>query len=298
MTRRAVLLTVVLGLLGTPSAVADRGSIPFDPSVKVFEPNQRAMIAWNGREEILVLSTDLKASSPTKVLEVIPLPSEPTVTKGDPEVFRKATELINRRLAQTLGPQSRSEKSSDAARGPAGLVTEHKQIGAHDLTTTRVLHPEGFVQWVEDYLRKAGVDNPTISPAMKGVVREYLDDDYKWFVFDVVDLGDATVTNQPIQYRFASKHLYYPLRITRAEEGDTTVTLLVLTPRLLNHFPGLPIDRVQLAHQPISLNAADVRELSKEMAELLGPRADMKLRIWEVRGRLSGFTADLLAGTR
>ena len=68
---------------------ADRGSIPFDPGVRIFEPNQRAMIAWNGQEEILLLSTDLRASQPTKVLEVIPLPAEPEVKKGDRVLFSK-----------------------------------------------------------------------------------------------------------------------------------------------------------------------------------------------------------------
>jgi len=57
----------IVSLLLPLAAVADRGSIPFKPHVQVFEPNQRAMIAWDGHEEILLLSTDLSASEPTKV---------------------------------------------------------------------------------------------------------------------------------------------------------------------------------------------------------------------------------------
>ena len=64
-------LLALLSLLFVSVARADRGSIPFKPHVQIFEPTQRAMIAWDGREEILVLSTDLRASEPTKVLEVI-----------------------------------------------------------------------------------------------------------------------------------------------------------------------------------------------------------------------------------
>ncbi|MEO0185805.1 MAG: DUF2330 domain-containing protein, partial [candidate division WOR-3 bacterium] len=77
---------------------ADRGLIPFNPGVTIFEPNQRAIIAWNGEEEILLLSTDLSASDSTMALEILPLPSEPKVKKGDPETFRKAINLINRRI--------------------------------------------------------------------------------------------------------------------------------------------------------------------------------------------------------
>ena len=124
---------------------ADKGSIPFNANVKIFEPNQRAMIAWNGYEEILLLTTDLHASESTNVLEVIPLPSEPVAKEGDIEIFHKATELINEHLQQQASlSRSRSK--------------------------------------------------------YKGIEKELK-------------------TNEAIQYRFATPFLYYPLKITRSEEG-------------------------------------------------------------------------------
>lgn len=111
----------------------------------------------------------------------------------------------------------------------------------------------------------------------------------------MVDLGRETVTNDAIQYRFASDCVYYPLRITRTEEGETSIKLLVLTPRLLSRFPALPVSRVRLLHQPISITSAELRELNEDMDALLGHRPNMKLRIWQINGRLSAFDADLIA---
>jgi len=182
---------LVLGLVLTAqTARADRGSIPFDPSVRIFEPNQRAMIAWNGTEEILLLSTDLRASAPTKVLEVIPLPSEPKVTKGDVEVFRKATELINRKMAPVfaLGRGDKGRMPGEAHR-PAAELTFHEKIGAHDVSVIHMLDRAGFIRWVNDYLKRAGVDNPSVPPPLAAVIDEYLRDGYKWFVFDVIELA-------------------------------------------------------------------------------------------------------------
>jgi hypothetical protein len=51
----------VLLLAAAGRVHADRGAIPFQPEVTIFEPTQRALIAWNGEEEILILSTDLRA---------------------------------------------------------------------------------------------------------------------------------------------------------------------------------------------------------------------------------------------
>jgi hypothetical protein len=120
-------------------------------------------------------------------------------------------------------------------------------------------------------------------------------DDYQWFVFDVVELGTEPVTNDAIQYRFAADCVYYPLRITRTEEGSTSIELLILTPRLLSDFPGLPIERVELRHQPVTVTSAELRDLNEDMDALLGHRSSTQLRIWRIRGRLSEFDEDLIA---
>jgi hypothetical protein len=274
---------------------ADRGSIPFKPHVKVFEPNQRAIIAWNGLEEILLLTTDLKASEPTKVLEVIPLPSEPVVRKGDIEVFQKATALINSKIKQRMAGAKFRGVTRAAERPPAGEVTFHERIGSHDISLSHVLRGDGFIDWVEKYLKADGIANPVIPDAIKEVVEEYIEEGFVWFVFDVVSLDEEPKTNEAIQYRFKTDFLFYPVKITRTEEGFTLISLLILTPKLLRDFPGIPIEQVQLPHEPVSLTSSELRSLSEEMDELLGHKEDMKLRIWEIRGKLSEFTKDLIA---
>ena len=275
---------------------ADRGSIPFKPHVQVFEPTQRAMLAWSGQEEILLLTTDLRASEPTKILEVMPFPSEPKVKKGDTETFRRATDLINTKLAvpRPRGRNGGRSKSAPAGK-PAGEITFHEKIGAHDISTAHVLDGKRFVQWVNEYLKKSGVDNPVIPAAMTENVDAYILEGYDWFVFDVVELDDKPKTNEAIQYRFRTDALYYPLRISQTFKGDTSIELLVLTPRLLSRFVGIPIERVVLRHKPIAITASELRGLNQDMDDLLGHRRETKLRIWGLRGTLSSFDKDLIA---
>jgi len=292
--KKIVVALVLLTAFGGQTVHADRGSIPFKPDVRIFEPIQRAMIAWNGEEEILLLSTDLRASEPTQVLEVLPLPSEPVVKKGDVEVFKKATALINRKLRE--GQFLALERGyKTAERAPAGEVTFHKKIGAHDISVTHVLDSNGFIEWVEGYLRSAGVENPTIPEGMRIVVGEYLKEDFSWFVFDVVSLDETPKTNDAIQYRFKTEFLFYPVKITRTEEGYTSIDLLILTPKLLGTFPGIPVEQVHLRHDPVSISSKELRDLSEDMDDLLGHREDMKLRIWQIQGNLSLFDRDLIA---
>ncbi len=285
----------ILFLFLSTSLTADRGSIPFRPDIKIFEPTQRAMIAWNGTEEILLLTTDMKASDSTEVLEVLPLPNEPAVKKGDIETFKRATDLINKKIQQQKRIKPHRNGGKERVSKPAGEITFHKKIGAHDISVAHVLNKDGFIVWVENYLDSLGVENPDIPEELKNIVGEYLEEKFTWFVFDVVSLDKELKTNDAIQYRFKTDFLYYPIKIMSTEEGYTSMDFLILTPMLLADFPGIPIEKVKLKHQPISVTPDEVRNLNEEMSELLGGNKDMKLRIWEIKGKISSFTEDLIA---
>jgi hypothetical protein len=298
MTRLWIVLSL-LTVLTARFASADCGGIPVVPSARLFEPTQRAAIAFNGTEEILLLSTDLRASEPTKVLEVLPLPDEPKVSEGDVAFFSKATDLINQRLGRKDpqhgmgGMGGGMGGGASAGPPPAGIVTFHEKIGAHDVTVTKVVDKKRFVAWVEDRLRKEGADKPSIPEPMKEVVAEYLKDNYHWFVFDVVDLGDKLKTKDAVQFRFRTKALYYPMRITRTGTGDTLVQLVILSPRLL-HLPQAGGMKVKPAHDPLELSVAELHGLgNKDVNDLLKGQPTW-LRIWEVHGPLSGFKKDIV----
>ena len=282
-----------LSVLFMPLSFSDRGMIPVDPTVKIFEPHQRAMIAWNGNEEILLLSTDLSASDSTMVLEVLPLPAEPLVKKGDLETFRKATDLINRKIRIALRKGNGGEEVEALLHG--GEVTFHEKIGAHDISIIHLLDANSFVDWVKDYLDSIGITHEVISEEMKMLIKEYINDEFGWFVFDVVQLSKETVTNEPIQYRFKTKSLFYPLKITKTAHGSTSIELLILTPHLLQRFPALSLESIQLEHDPITINSAELQDLNSDMYDLLGDYQEMRLRIWKIEGELKYFEKDLIA---
>lgn len=296
-TRIAALL--LLGLVH--DIHADRGGISFRPNVQLFEPNQNAFICWNRDEEILVLSTNLQASEPTKVLEVTVFPSEPKVTKGDIGVFKKATDIINHHLAYMSSASSASTRSANAGGSgkifiqPAGEITFQEKIGAHDIAVVRVVKVSGFVDWVNDYLHKAGVENPTIPEPLRKTVEEYLSEGYGWFSFDVVSLDTKVKTNDAIQYRFNTKELYYPLRISRGGIGNTDIRLLVVSPGMLDDFRGLPMDRVVLQHVAVDITNNEMGSISEEMQKMLIDHGPLKIRNWKISGDLSSFDKDLLA---
>ena len=286
---------ILFSFLFAALCFGNRGMIPVNPNIKIFEPTQRAMIAWDGTQEILLLSTDLSASDSTLLLEVLPLPSEPEVKKGDLETFRKATDLINSKLREVAMFGKRNGDGESHMKTPGGEVTFHEKIGAHDISVTHLLNADGFIGWVRDYLKTLDIEEDVISEAMKNLIEDYVKGEFTWFVFDVVTLGTETVTNEPIQYTFKTNKLYYPLKITQTGEGYTSIELMILTPQLLKNFPSLPIKKIHLPHDPITITNDELKDLNEDMYELLGKLEQMRLRIWEIEGDLKSFDKDLIA---
>ena len=114
--------------------------------------------------------------------------------------------------------------------------------------------------------------------------------------FDVVSLESKFKTLEALQYRFATPAMFYPVKISRANEGETSMELLVLTPKMLATFSGIPRSQIQLRHEPVSLTSADVRSLDKDIAGLIGQTVeDVNLRIWVVSGDFASFDRDIIA---
>jgi hypothetical protein len=284
-------IPVALVLLWAATAAADRGLVPLRPEVQVFEPVQQALVAWNGREELLLLTTDVHASTEVEVLEFLPLPSEPKVSEGDRDLLRRAISLINQRLAES--PQFR--RGYEGKGRGAGVVTFQGRIGIHDVTVSRVLDADGFVRWVE---RALGEDMPrgfTLPEPVKDGVARYLTDGFEWFVFDMIRASEEAASTDALQYRFATERLYYPLRATSTASGRSRIRLLILTPMLLRDFTGWPAESVKLMHPPVRLTSWDLEHLGGGLPEFFQTAENLHLRIWEIEADLSDFDRDLLA---
>lgn len=312
---KRLLVVVVVGLAVLTGGVAirgDCGAIPYVWTlarvVQVFEPNQNAVIAWNGQEEILVLSTNLLASEPTKVLEVIPFPSKPAVKAGDMKTFSKATEIINAwekaHPKRVWIPEGTGGPGTAGSGGfereivkPAAEIVFHKQIGASEINVVHVLEQEKFVQWVEKFLHGQDVKEVKIPDVLKKSITEYLQDGCEWFAFNVVSLGTEAKSKTAVEYRFASNCLYYPLRISRTDSGNTEISLLILTRDVLTprQFCGVPLTKIQRPGDDVPVKPDQLRDLHADIFHLMGQRATT-LRIWKLNGDLGSFDHDLVVG--
>ncbi len=279
---------------GAPGQAEGPLSVEFDPlKVTVFEPRQRAILLWNGHEEILYLSTDQSASQPSSILEVIPLPSKPEVRLGSFETFERAQRLaVEKRMWACAHGGARAGAAPLPAN--AGRIHFAQRMGAHDLAVAEVLDREGFVAFVQDYLEeKYAIAQAPIRTEFADMIETYLDGGFRWFVFDVIDLADSTQSRQPIEYRFASEEVFYPMRISTLERGDTTVDLLVFSTTGPRNFTGL--DRKEVKLKPlVQVKREEALALDEGWKDFFPEsQPDLFMDQWTVEGDISRFTQDI-----
>ncbi|WP_455283603.1 DUF2330 domain-containing protein [[Eubacterium] cellulosolvens] len=279
MARQATLLatSIVLFSLLTPLVHADRCILPITDA-DVFGPGQKAIVAWNGEVERLILSTDLYASADTKALEILPLPSEPSVNAGSFESFQAVEQLMMKNLPRVLV----SEKE------PRGFeIVFHKRIGAHDITVVKATSIDELVSFILEYAQKVGVNQlSSLDEKARDILRDYSTRGFNYWVFDLVDLHSTTSSVEPIVYEFRSRSLYYPLKVSATEKGRAELTLYLITraPIEEEDIPAkMRFARYEPSDQVIQfqLSSDDLSTIDSKLAELL----------WSADGPPAWFTA-------
>jgi hypothetical protein len=234
MKRRSVIALLFAVAMGAASpAPADMGRIQVaTENVQVSEDAQKAIILHNGKEEILILGTDLKATGKTGIIRFIPFPSAPEISLAPAGAFEQAAAII-RKYGLVFQTWIIS-KGGEASASTDGIELRFSQkLGAHDLTLIKVNEVATFRQWVNDYFRQRGLPAKESYPEEESVVSDYIQRGIVYFVLDYVELDDTPRFIDPVLYHFNSRDLYYPLKTTNTFGGEGTVELVIIAPTTL-----------------------------------------------------------------
>jgi len=270
--------------------------IPVEPDVSVYEPAQKAIVAWNGSVEVLILSTDVSSEASTFALEIMPLHSNPkTIERASFESFETVQSLIWANIPvnmyKTLGERDQAATIS---------ITFHEKIGAHDITVVYTSNASQLTSWAESFLESNGVAKSLSLEEFEPVLRDYLNNGFSYFVFDLIEASQQKNSLEPILYKFETSFLYYPLRVSSVNPGNTKITLFLLTQDVVDplfyhpfsiaqyrsRFQPLASSPVQfdLTHDELNRIDLDIGNLFKRNAWLTAIQCD---------GPMSALTKDL-----
>lgn len=284
------LISLILFVLALPAvARADKGVIYTEP-VTLSEPGQKAFLAFNGEEELLVLATDVQAGRDTAVLEFTPFPAEPVVALVPGGAFERLQEILNahrvtyfrKAMVQSYGERIGGE--------PVDLLL-HRRLGVHDVTVVRVNDPAAFASWVEAYFRKNGFPVRELTEQEKAVVAGYCQRGFNYFAFDLVHIGKEVQSVPPLAYRFKTPALYYPLKVSALYGGTGRVDLVCCGDRRVLDRLDYQLPRTVTvnaspwrASNRVGLDAAELTAVIPEVAKVL--TGDQQLQAFRYEGEL------------
>lgn len=222
-------LAVLLIFITTPATSADRGMV-LPENISVYEPGQKAIIAWDGENEVLILSTDVLASDNTWALEFLPLPSQPTSPEaGSFGSFENIRSILFKFTRDTYSKYGLAEL------GDAPLeVIFRENIGAHHITVLSVSNASQLIDFAKNLLAENGLTQEVSWGALENLAAVYLQRGMSYWVLDLIDLSDYMKSREPIIYSFKSDNLYFPLEISSLASGTTDITIFTITSNKLD----------------------------------------------------------------
>lgn len=285
-----LVLAVVLGFVN--SAVADRGPVMWQKDVSLTQESQKAIILHNGTREVLILGTELRASSEIELLEFIPLPSEPKVTLADSDPFGAAAKLITEKgLTFLVGDVATKGGTPAAATAPVEIRFSER-IGLHDVTAIKINDIDEFALWLDAFFKGKGIkaDSRRLSGVLANA-RDYMKRGYNHFVFDYVKVADKTRFVEPLIYSFATKKIYYPLKTSNLIGGKGVVEMILVLPGSITDDIWQDVNRIFTLGAGVGIELSSSSKLYRAEAGTLypdsgffGQRSKIYMQVLRYRG--------------
>jgi len=274
--------------------------IPVEPDVSVYEPGQKAIVAWNGREEALILSTDVNGDADTFALEIMPLPSNPkTIQEASFESFQTVESLIwaNTPATDTFRTTGESGEATVTI-----SITFHEKIGAHDITVVNVTDASHLSSWAESFLQRNNISENLQMQKVEPIIDDYLKQGFHYFVFDLIEASQQQNSLNPILYKFETSFLYYPLKISSLNPGNSKIILFLITEDIVDQLFCHPFSiaeyhyRNQFQWQSSSqiqfrVTTQDLNKINPVIGELFN--GNVWLTALEYEGEMKALTNDL-----
>jgi len=290
-------LLIIFSILFFPGLIfADMGMVIWPPHVRLDQSAQNAIVAWDGQEEIIILSVDVKSDAKAIALRILPLPSNPTkIKEGSFDSFEKLVEIMNQKIDVIRDEFQMLGKAAEAP-VPGVEITFHEKIGAHDVTVVRVNDVDYFIDWIKNFATEKGLKVKQISEGFKKGIENYLKRDLKYFVFDIIEPEEGEESINPLIYRFESDYLYYPMLISgisEIAESRGTINVFIIAE---NEIPQTPFREFGFGWwetgAEVELTQEELNQVSEDIAGLFSSGA--KVRKINYHGNLNIIKKDFM----
>jgi hypothetical protein len=287
------------GTVGLPGNSNDSDSI--DGSLSLFkETRQHALVAWNGKEQMLFLTTNEQSLVGTRaMISITPLPGAPiSIKESDKKIITRANNLVQDKILKT--PKNIGLGDS------LGLVFK-TEIGPHKIFVWKIDDLDTLKNDLNHFIAKTYGKNfsALISTDGMKIIRSYHDKGFKYFAFDLIKVDSKSEkTKKTILYHYKSNFAFYPVAISQVGgSGVSTIILTIISPKGFNKIGlslgGMNADTLGKARQggvEVDLSLDDLKSIDPALEKFFRNNNGAKARIFKFTGNLDGSNKNGLQG--
>jgi len=192
-----------------------------NPDNILSQPYQIVAISWENNYEVMLLGTSIYANQKDVGVQILPLPSVPSVELGNTDSLKKIVEMY---YEYEFGKGVPTYSS-----GGVTLIFE-KVLGPHHLICLEI-EKENLVNCILDYASKHNI-SITINPSQFFILSNYVAKGYKYFLVDIVNVSNDTNFIQPLIVKFKTDHIWFPLYISSLYSGRVHIYVLIITRKI------------------------------------------------------------------
>lgn len=207
-------------------AKADGAIIPH-PGNNAYEQSQKAVVMYENGLETLIVSTSFQSDS-KDFAWIIPVPTEPKVTKSSNAIFTGLEQLTKASTNPNQGVQVLKNFGISETLNQAVEVIEQKKVGPYDVVTLQSSDSLALANWLNQ-------NNYNISPEATGIFDDYINKN--WFFVaakidpsQISDTLNAKLVNgdiTPLKLTFKTDKMIFPFKVsgtTLDQTAETTPT--------------------------------------------------------------------------
>jgi len=222
---------VLLVLLWTGSALADGGLFGKDGR-DIYEPEQKAVVFFQGGTEELVLSVHYGAAA-EEFAWLVPTPEPPQIAESDIALFRLMSAFTPGNEQHGWGMRYLDGLKAGMENGVD--VLEERTVGAYDVSVVRSDDAGALKGWLEE----RGFD---YDDHAEEVLKDYMERGWCFTAMRIdpsmaagvgYDLLEGTI--DPLRFTFNTSRPVYPLYISSLNPGMTEVLLYVIGDQPYHH---------------------------------------------------------------
>ncbi|MFI1399283.1 DUF2330 domain-containing protein [Streptomyces sp. NPDC020681] len=265
---RQKLLTVVLALLAlqlgsliSPAYACGCGAMVPGRGSSMAVDRETSVVSWDGRTEQILMRFTVDGDAP-KAAWIMPVPSRATVELGDRAVFSELETAIEpeERTRHYFWPREgdwpfsaageRDSAGAPQAPGdaapPVGVVGRER-LGDFDVARLTATDPDALRTWLETN----GFELPD---GLTADLKPYVEQKWEYVAVRLAPEasgGEEAVlrgTLDPLELRFASDELVYPMRLSRRAKTAQSLGLFVLAPHRMEPVSSIGGDAPEVTY--------------------------------------------------